>query len=145
MESGFPVGGHVITVENTLEHTSAAFWIKGVAVFSRHLLAQTLGRPVLPVPVLVVLLLGAGGPGIPENSRVCVPGERLQFSGSRRETGWKRIRDRRGAALGRSRGSITRARIGRETRQVISRPSQLIGIAFCGHCLILRYSRPTPL
>lgn len=48
-----------------VEHTSAAFWIKGVAACALRLLAQPFSRPIFPIPVLVVLFPGAGGPGIP--------------------------------------------------------------------------------
>ena len=44
-----------------------------MAVFRRHLLAQTFGRAVLPIPVLVVTFLGARRPGIPASSRSSFP------------------------------------------------------------------------
>lgn len=113
-----------------VQHTSAAFWIKGVAVFPRHLLAQTLGRPVFSVPVLVVVLLGARGPGIPWNSRVRVPRERLQSY--REGAGVARgLEKNSGVAVG---GIDNASGDRRETRQVISRPSSLNWQR--GHCLI---------
>lgn len=48
-----------------VENTSAAFRIKGVAGCALRLLAQPFSRPIFPIPVLVVLFPGAGGPGIP--------------------------------------------------------------------------------
>lgn len=48
-----------------VEHTSAAFRIKGVAACALRQLAQPFSRPIFPIPVLVVLFPSAGGPGIP--------------------------------------------------------------------------------
>lgn len=91
-----------------VEQTSAAFGIKGVAVFRRHLLTQTFGRSVLPIPVLVVPLVGARRPGIPTCSRSSSPWK-ITIVAARDpgpgETAWKRIRGaRKRRKKGRKRG-----------------------------------------
>jgi len=56
-----------------VEHTSATFRVKGVAVLALRPFAQPLGRPILSIRVLVVFLPGTGRPGIPRNSRTWSP------------------------------------------------------------------------
>lgn len=78
-----------------VEHTSAAFRIKGVAVFALRSLAQPLGRPIFPILVLVVFFFRAGRPGIPWNFAYTGFGparEKLQRSRRARKTNAERPR-----------------------------------------------------